>query len=151
VSEGRSAETWRAGQQRYAVVEFCDDPETLWGKLESRRWDWLGVRERPGRKTFVVGRPRQSRGFEIRVTATVRNPGEPIYDDTFRVTTQEPADDRVSSTKHGSAKAAWAAFRARVAELQAPTGDSGLCRVRLYIDGSLADEALVVRALPNIL
>lgn len=147
----RSAENWRAGQQRYAVLEFCNDPETLWGKMESRQWDWLGVRERRGRKTFVVGRPRQSRGFEGRGTGTVRYPGEPIYDDTFRVTTQEPADDRVSSTQHRSAEAARAAFHERVAELQATTGDSGLFRVRLYIDGGLADETLVVRALPNIL
>ncbi len=28
---------------RYAHIEFCRNEETLFGKLKSGRWEWLGV------------------------------------------------------------------------------------------------------------
>lgn len=51
----RSRENLRPGQQLYRAIEFCVDPETLWGKIESGKWDWLGVRERKGKKFYAVG------------------------------------------------------------------------------------------------
>jgi hypothetical protein len=40
----------------YRYIEFCRNAETLWRKLESGRWDWLG-RKPDGQ--FVLGRPRR--------------------------------------------------------------------------------------------
>jgi hypothetical protein len=42
----------------YRNIEFCCDPQTLWGKMREGRWDWLGV-HRNGQ--FVLGSPRASR------------------------------------------------------------------------------------------
>jgi hypothetical protein len=42
----------------YRTIEFCSSPKALWGKLESGRWDWLGVH--PEGK-FVLGSPRAPR------------------------------------------------------------------------------------------
>jgi hypothetical protein len=147
----RTYEGRHAGQQRYAVIEFCSSPQTLWKKMESGHWDWLGVVESKGSRRFVLGRPPTTKGMTIRAIGTVTYPGEPEYDDTFRVTVQTPADDRIPAKRFGTAEGARAAFHARIKELQAPTGDSGLFRVRLYVDGKLDAEELVVRALPNVL
>lgn len=86
----RSYEGKKAGQQRNAVLEFCDDPADPLGKLDSGHWNWLGVRERKGTVTFVLGPPTTSRAIELRAMGTVRYLGEPINDDTFRVTVQSP-------------------------------------------------------------
>jgi hypothetical protein len=51
----------------YRYIEFCRDPEALWGKLRSGKWDWLGVH--PDGK-FVVGRPRLKRS-SLRAALTV--------------------------------------------------------------------------------
>ncbi len=38
----------------YAHIEFCRNAETLWNKLQSGNWDWLGVHPSGN---FVLGRP----------------------------------------------------------------------------------------------
>ena len=45
------------GGPLYRHIEFCRNPETLWHKLQSGHWDWLG-RKPDGQ--FVLGRPRRS-------------------------------------------------------------------------------------------
>jgi hypothetical protein len=42
-------------EPRYKKIEFCRSPKSLWGKLESGRWDWLGVH--PDGQ-FVLGSPK---------------------------------------------------------------------------------------------
>ncbi len=46
------------GGPLYQYIEFCRNAETLWHKLQSGHWDWLGVHPRG---QFVLGRPRQRR------------------------------------------------------------------------------------------
>jgi hypothetical protein len=46
------------GEPVYSKIEFCRDPKTLWGKIESGRWDWLGVHPEG---QFVLGSPPASR------------------------------------------------------------------------------------------
>ena len=46
----------------YQYIEFCRNAETLWHKLESGRWDWLG-RKPDGQ--FVLGRPRLARSMAV--------------------------------------------------------------------------------------
>jgi hypothetical protein len=38
----------------YERIEVCRDAETLWGKLNSGGWDWLGVKPDG---VFVLGGP----------------------------------------------------------------------------------------------
>jgi hypothetical protein len=51
----------------YKKIKFCRKPETLWGKIESGGWDWLGVHPNG---QFVLGSPRVRR-LELRGTATL--------------------------------------------------------------------------------
>jgi hypothetical protein len=55
----------------YEKIEFCRSAETLWGKLESGRWDWLGVH--PDGQ-FVLGSPAVSR-FRIAAVMSVSDQG----------------------------------------------------------------------------
>jgi hypothetical protein len=43
------------GGPLYRRIEFCRNKETLWHKLQSGHWDWLGVHPRG---QFVLGSPR---------------------------------------------------------------------------------------------
>src|SRR5215204_4051057 len=43
----------------YEKIEFCRNAKTLWGKLQSGRWGWLGVHPNG---QFVLGSPRQGKG-----------------------------------------------------------------------------------------
>jgi hypothetical protein len=52
------------GGPLYRHIEFCRNTETLWHKLQSGHWDWLGVHPRG---QFVLGSPRLSG----RVTASI--------------------------------------------------------------------------------
>lgn len=49
----------------YQNIEFCRSTETLWNKLQSGRWDWLGVHTKG---QFVLGSPkvrrREMTGFQ---------------------------------------------------------------------------------------
>lgn len=51
----RRHEDTEVGQQLYAAIEYCRKPTTLWSRLATGHYDWLGMR-RDGR--FVLGRPR---------------------------------------------------------------------------------------------
>jgi hypothetical protein len=58
-------------QPVYEKIEFCRSPKTLWGKLRSKRWDWLGVHPEG---QFVLGYPRR-RVPSSRAAGTVRHQG----------------------------------------------------------------------------
>lgn len=61
----------------YEKIEFCRNAERLWGKIQSGRWDWLGVHPNG---QFVLGSPRQGKGFTMMAAPTSRKgeatPGE---------------------------------------------------------------------------
>jgi hypothetical protein len=54
----RSRESLGIGQQVYAVIEFCNTPEALFGKVDSGKYDWLGVKV-AGRRSPANFRRRQ--------------------------------------------------------------------------------------------
>jgi hypothetical protein len=43
VSADRSYEGRHAGQQLCAVIEFSRNVDAAWGKIESWKYDWLGI------------------------------------------------------------------------------------------------------------
>lgn len=65
----------------YDRIEFCRDPETLWGKLESKRYDWLGVHPKG---QFVVGSPPVQR-FSGGAGSSLARGGAPEGEHGFRI------------------------------------------------------------------
>jgi len=142
-----SAEHLRTGQQLYAVIEFCSNPKTLWGKMESGQWDWLGIVERKGSRRFVVGRPRVGR---VRASAapTVTDAGA---DGSHRVTVKSPDTPGEAARVCATAEQAAQEFDDWIHRIEQSTEGSALARVRLFTDGRLQREEFVVRAIPNVI
>lgn len=143
----RSREGLERGQQLYGVIEFCTDPETLWSKIASGHWDWLGVRQRrDGRRLFVLGSPPVSR-FKFQGFGRVEEVGTSR---DHRTTIEEPdSQGRASERWYGSSEEAAAGFARVIEELGSGRGSSGLFRVRLFEGEQLLSVELVVRAWPN--
>lgn len=142
----RSRADYSPGHQLYALIEFCNSRKSLWGKLESGRYEWLGVK--PDGRTFVLGSPprRGLRGGYASATW-----GETGATGEHRVTVEVPSPRSLvpSVTKCATAESARECFRSKVAKLETPDGSSGLWRVRLYVDDRLEDETLALRLMPN--
>jgi hypothetical protein len=143
VADGPSFEIMRAGQQLYAVIEFCSTPEAAWAKIESGHYDWLGMK---GQK-FVFGRPPVNRST---VGVPAISHGDPGADGAHVVEVRIPGS-AFGQYLHATAEAAWSAYYEAIDRLQAPDGSSGLWRVRLIANGAVESEQLVVRLLPNVL
>ena len=144
----RSYEGRHAGQQRYAVIEFCASAETAWAKIESNKYDWLGMK---GSK-FVFGRP-PAGGFGGSGAMTIGMPGTdgtPASTDHM-VEVRVPGGAGPTRLLHATAEAARVEYCETVARLGERDGSSGLFRVRLVTGGATEDEQLVVRLLPNVL
>lgn len=142
----RSYEDLGPGQQLYSVIESCTDPQTLWAKIDSGHWDWLGVEDRKGKRKYVLGRPRLARleGFAM---GTKRDAG--VADDSpYRVEVQVPGHAAVGGSVHGSREDAEAQYERTLTELTEPTG-SALYRVALRMHGEVVRSEFVVRVLPN--
>lgn len=148
VSE-RSYENRHAGQQRYAAIEFCANAETAWAKIESRKYDWLGMK----RSTFVFGRPPASRAIGGSGAMTIGTPGADGTPASTNHVIEIRVPGGVGPTRHlhATAEAARADYRETIARLAEPDGSSGLFRVRLVTNAITEDEQLVVRVLPNVL
>ncbi|ODU07295.1 MAG: hypothetical protein ABS81_02025 [Pseudonocardia sp. SCN 72-86] len=147
MTSDRSYENRHAGQQRYAVIEFCRSADTAWEKIASHKYDWLGMKNA---STFVFGRP-PAGGFHGSGAMTIGTPGAdgaPASTDHV-VEVRVPHSSGVTRHLHASAEAARAAFASTVVELGEQDGSSGLFRVALVANGVVEDEQLVVRLLPN--
>jgi hypothetical protein len=130
------------GQQLYTVIEHCRKPETLWARLASGNFDWLGMR-RDGR--FVLGRPRLTRR-PVEEEGAARLESSP-----HRIDHRAPLDPAYRSEGYPTPQAATSAFECIVG------GDpvtllrgSGIWWVRLVVDNEPAEDRLVVRTLPII-
>ena len=144
----RSGENLKPGQQLYGVIEFCNSPETLWAKLQSRHWDWLGVKRTKGRDSYVVGRPRVSRS-EAFAAGTAIEGG--TADGRHRTQVRVPHFAGVSQRWCLTAEAARLDYADKLEQLRAGGEGSGLFRITLIIDGQTEVEELVVRTRPNVL
>lgn len=61
----------------YRRIEFCRNPERLWGKLRSGRYDWLGVKS-DGQ--FVLGSPPVKKGSGLIASGTKDKDGAPTVE-----------------------------------------------------------------------
>ena len=130
------------GQQLYAVLEQCREPEVLWAKLATGHYDWLGVR-RNGK--YVLGRPRLS--------AVVPEEPVPPPDDArhpHRVECLGPLQRTPRWEAHPTPEEATEAFRQVVAGDPGMLQSSGVWRARLVLDGRSVEERLVVRSFPRV-
>jgi hypothetical protein len=126
----------------YAKIEFCRNPETLWGKIESRRWDWLGVH--PDGQ-FVLGSPRTSKGPTLRAAPTVTKPGGETGE--HRVEVDEP-DGPAGSELYATQQDAAAGFAATVESLRSESGPR-LLRVRWFEKSKIVEVEYVVQRPPT--
>ncbi|WP_028929128.1 hypothetical protein [Pseudonocardia asaccharolytica] len=132
MTSNRSYENLRAGQQRYAVIEFCSNAEAAWAKIASRKYDWLGVKD----SIFVFGRP-PAGGMTGGGAMTIGTPGAdgtPASADHV-VEVRVPGGPGPSRLLHATADSARAEYRAMLEQLGEPDGASGLFRVSLITNG----------------
>ena len=148
----RSEGNYEAGQQRYAVIEFCNTKEALWGKIRSGNWDWLGVKEdRRGRTTFVLGRPAVP---VSELTASVQGVMTAATEGVngYRIATphSERRGEAPSGVWFASFEEARTAFVRKQSELRDENRPgSALFKLTLIQDGREVDTALIVKARPN--
>jgi hypothetical protein len=150
----RSEGNYEAGQQRYAVIEFCNTAEALWGKIRSGNWDWLGVKEDRNRRrtTFVLGRPALPVG---ELTASVRGVmmGATEGVNGYRIATpqSERRGEAPSGVWFASFEEAQTAFARKQGELlDENRPGSALFKLTLLHDGREVDTKLIVKARPTI-
>ncbi|MDT7706337.1 MAG: hypothetical protein QOG20_1944 [Pseudonocardiales bacterium] len=133
-----------AGQQLYAIVESCRTPQTLWDKLATGNYDWIGVRRTSGR--FVLGRPRLSAVREHGETEDSADDPAPHH-----VEIRGPLDRHPHHEPYPSVGEAREAYERVIAgDPITPLRSTGVWRVRLILDGQTVEERLVVRTLPRV-
>ena len=131
----------------YQYIEFCRNAETLWRKLESGHWDWLG-RKPDGQ--FVLGRPRREVGSQVgvpsvhsvEVGAQEGQHGVRIY-----AWSGQPGT-RPGSAWFVTAARARATFEEQVRRLEDPKQNPILGKVVLIEHGQVTDERFMVQTPP---
>jgi hypothetical protein len=128
----------------YEKIEFCRNRETLWGKLQSGRWDWLGVHPSGN---FVLGSPPQGKGFAMMAAPINRRGGATPGEHGVYVRT--PLGPGPSKIWCQSEQQAREEFRTTVDSLRDESKCPGLFRVERVVKGSVVDEELIVRRPPT--
>lgn len=130
----------------YQYIEFCRNTQTLWHKLQSGHWDWLG-RKLDG--TFVLGRPRVSpESFGIAaITVTAEDGKQGEHGVKLQQWHGQPSD-RSSSRWFSDADTARDEFEEDVRRLEDPTQNPILARLVLIQNGSVTDERFIAQVPP---
>ena len=131
----------------YQYIEFCRNAETLWHKLQSGHWDWLG-RKPDGQ--FVLGRPRRERGSGVGVpfiTSSEAEATEGLHGIQMQAWVGQPSTAK-SSTWVTTADKAQTEFEKEIARLKDHTLKPVLARVFLVQDGQVTAERFVVQEPP---
>ncbi len=131
------------GGPRYQHIEFCRNAETLWHKLQSGHWDWLGVHPKG---QFVLGRPRQG-GLTDAATVKLITGGAKEGQHGVKVHHWSGAPD-VEPVSHWAkdAEQARGKYEETIEQLESDT--VVLARVVLIQDNQVADERFIARTPP---
>ena len=124
----------------YKRIEFCRKPETLYAKIESGLWDWLGVH--PDGK-FVLGSPAR-KVSSMRASPTVLRSGAKEGEHGVRV--YAPLFPGASTTWCRTAEEAREEYER---ELETNRDGPLILKVRLIQDGEVAEEGIVIRRPPT--
>lgn len=130
----------------YQYIEFCRNAETLWHKLQSGRWDWLG-RKPDGQ--FVLGSPRRARSI-MSASPTIRR-GKAAVEGKhgFRIYGWNGLPKAPPSNEwFESAALAKKGFTEEVARLDRPEQAPILARVVLVENGFPTDERFIAQTPP---
>ena|SRR5829696_7754343 len=120
----------------YQYIEFCRNAETLWHKIASGHWDWLGVH--PERK-FVLGRPARSAGTTLRAGSSVGAPGS-----EYGVFVQGPLDPGPSRTWFKTPQEAMEEYARIVSRFGGDEKEPGLLRVQRVERGEVVEEEFLI-------
>src|SRR5918993_3680862 len=128
----------------YQYIEFCSNPETLWHKLQSGHWDWLG-RKPDGQ--FVLGRPRRNPPTGVGVpfiTSSEEGAMEGLHGIRMQAWVGQPSTAK-SSTWVTTADKAKSEFEKEIARLKDPALKPVLARVFLVQDRHVTAKRFVVQ------
>jgi hypothetical protein len=131
----------------YQYIEFCRNAETLWHKLQSGHWDWLG-RKPDGQ--FVLGRPRRIPPSGVGVPFMTKSEAEAtegLHGIQMQAWVGQPSTQK-SSTWVTTADKAKTEFEKEIARLEDAALKPVLAWVYLVQDGQVTDERLVVQKPP---
>jgi hypothetical protein len=131
----------------YQYIEFCRNTETLWHKLQSGHWDWLG-RKPDGQ--FVLGRPRREPESSVGVLSVMNTEpgakegqyGVKLYGWNGQPNLQ-PSCEWFTDTVKAKAR-----FNEQVASLEDPQRSPTLARVILIEEGQVSDERFIAQVPP---
>jgi hypothetical protein len=123
----------------YQYIEFCTLPETLWGKLKSGHWDWLGVK--PDDRTFVVGSPRRSAISDHVSIETRLGSGESRYS----VRETDPLNPVPTLRRLKTEDEARVEYTKLVDAAYSNGGQPQVLKVELLVEGDVAASEFVVR------
>ena len=128
----------------YRKIEFCKSPCSLWGKLESGRWDWIGIKPDGN---FMLGSPAAKKRSAGRAGGRVSPAG--LESDEHRVrarTFQGPWVARTFRTAD-EAREYWPR---RVSELRNLRNEQPILYLtELKCDGQLEAKRFIVARPPN--
>lgn len=144
----RSYSAHEVGQQLYAVIESCSSLKTLWAKVDSGHYDWLGVQESRGRRVFILGRPRQQRGGVTATGSAVHAEAAP-GEHGVEIRTPHATLRGVTSAWFKTGEEARAEYDKRLQELTTEGPGSALYRLTLVVDHLPVQTKVVARVLPN--
>lgn len=139
-----SREELSPGQQLYGVIEFCKSDKSLFAKIHSGKYDWLGVKPDG---TYVLGSPPIARN-RFTASGIVSRPGATADN---RVDVHVPGVDQPSSRHCSSPDEARLEFETTVKRLATEGAGSGIYRVVLISGGVKGPEQFVVRRRANFI
>jgi hypothetical protein len=128
----------------YKKIEFCRNAKTLWGKIQSGRWDWLGVHPNG---QFVLGSPRQGKGSTMMGALTIGRDG--ATQGAHGVYVRTPLGPGPSKTWCKTEQQAREEFQTTVDSLSDESKGPGLFKVERVEKGSVVDEEWIVRRPPT--
>jgi hypothetical protein len=133
------------GGPLYQYIEFCRSAKTLWHKLESGHWDWLG---RKPNGQFVLGRPRRE-GLGNFAIPTVMSGGAKEGRHGIRVYAWSGhPNPKPGSRWVPNAEEAKVQFEKEIERLQDPSLQAVLARVVLIQNGQVTDERFIEQTPP---
>jgi hypothetical protein len=131
----------------YEHIEFCRNVKTLWSKLESGYWDWLGVHPKG---QYVLGRPRRggSGVYAPSIISTQPNAKEGQHGIRIQQWTGNPGT-KAGGEWFTDATQAKAAFQERVNYYENPERGPILAKVTLVEKNTIVDERFIVPRPPS--
>jgi hypothetical protein len=131
----------------YEHIEFCRNAETLWHKLQSGHWDWLG-RKPDG--PFVLGRPKRPRSIVSGSATVLRSEKAVEGKHGFKVFGWNGLPKASPSNEwFEDAAKARKAFKEEIARLDRPEQAPILARVVLVENGYPTDERFIAQTPPS--